>query len=386
MQPIKQRSTELDLLRGISLLGILLINIQVFSTTFFLWGEWFTKFPGTLDNIVFRSVVLFVTQRFIGIFSLVYGISVAIQRHKYADAPHSFRPYYFRRMGILALFGTTNLLLFFWGDVLLIYSVFSLLLFFFLDASNSALLVGAAIVFLLPAALYCIPSVAHFFESSSSHMRHFYTPDQFISVYRSGSVFEMARARVLDYTISYLPDIIWHRTSFAMMLLGYWVGRNSLHLTYMRYIKQLSAFLYISGPLCIIYAVAFYADPELHRHLFFKILEHIYTLASVFIYVILAVIFYQKGWLAWLTKMIANVGRLSLSNYILQQVLCAFIFHNYGLSLYFATGAFANVCIALAIFFIQVIASNLYLTKYKTGPLEWLWRSGNRSPAVHCDS
>lgn len=70
------------------------------------------------------------------------------------------------------------------------------------------------------------------------------------------------------------------------------------------------------------------------------------------------------------------VGRMALTNYLLQSVICTTIFYGYGIGL---IGSFPPVLIlplALAIFAIQIAFSQWYFGKYKTGPLEKIWRIG----------
>jgi len=74
--------------------------------------------------------------------------------------------------------------------------------------------------------------------------------------------------------------------------------------------------------------------------------------------------------LAWL----APVGRMALTNYLLQTVICVFIFYGYGFGQFGRLGATKATLIALAIFLFQILISALWLKYFSYGPMEWIWR------------
>ena len=216
-------------MRGLALFGILLINLQVFGTTFFLFDQSFDTHTGKADGIIWRSIMILVTQRFIGIFSLLFGLGLAIQLQNFQKRGSTFVHYYLRRTFLLFIFGCINLCLLFWGDILMIYTIYSLLLMFSFKRSNETISVAAAVLFLVPGLLYAIVPFRLYFEMLRFSMLHHFSLERFVHIYRSGTTMEMLNSRVLNYYYSYLPDLTWHRTSFAYILLGYYFGRNNFH-------------------------------------------------------------------------------------------------------------------------------------------------------------
>jgi uncharacterized protein len=83
----------------------------------------------------------------------------------------------------------------------------------------------------------------------------------------------------------------------------------------------------------------------------------------------------RLGALNWLTSALANVGRMALSNYLLQTILCTSFFYGYGGG-YFAEidypGLFAVVG---SVWLINLVFSALWLRAFRFGPAEWAWRS-----------
>jgi uncharacterized protein len=83
---------------------------------------------------------------------------------------------------------------------------------------------------------------------------------------------------------------------------------------------------------------------------------------------------WQKAeWRRWLA-FLAPVGRMALTNYLMQTVICVLIFYGYGFGQFAKTGATAATLIAFAIFLFQILFSSLWLKYFNYGPMEWIWR------------
>ncbi|HET9221138.1 MAG TPA: DUF418 domain-containing protein, partial [Roseiflexaceae bacterium] len=80
---------------------------------------------------------------------------------------------------------------------------------------------------------------------------------------------------------------------------------------------------------------------------------------------------------------LASVGRMAISNYLLQTLICTTLFYGYGFGLYGQVGAAAGVLLTIAIYALQIPLSVWWLGHFRFGPVEWLWRSltyGQRQP------
>ena len=80
---------------------------------------------------------------------------------------------------------------------------------------------------------------------------------------------------------------------------------------------------------------------------------------------------------AWKKRLslLAPVGRMALTNYLTQSLICTTLFNGYGFGLYGKVGAMAGLSLSVAIFSIQVLWSAWWLRRFQFGPLEWIWRS-----------
>ena len=80
---------------------------------------------------------------------------------------------------------------------------------------------------------------------------------------------------------------------------------------------------------------------------------------------------------AWRRRLapLAAVGRMALSNYLLQSLICTTIFYSYGLALFCKVGPSLGLLLTIVIFLIQIPLSVWWLRRFQFGPIEWLWRS-----------
>jgi uncharacterized protein len=69
----------------------------------------------------------------------------------------------------------------------------------------------------------------------------------------------------------------------------------------------------------------------------------------------------------------APLGRMSLSNYIIQSILGSFIYYGYGLGLYEYTGSTYSILIGITLITIQILFSRWWMNNHKQGPLESIW-------------
>jgi uncharacterized protein len=77
----------------------------------------------------------------------------------------------------------------------------------------------------------------------------------------------------------------------------------------------------------------------------------------------------------WLQNSLKAIGRLALTNYLMQTVICTTIFYSFGLGLYGTLGRPATLLVVLGVALLQLVLSPLYLKVFRIGPVEWVWRS-----------
>jgi len=97
--------------------------------------------------------------------------------------------------------------------------------------------------------------------------------------------------------------------------------------------------------------------------------------ALCFFYMSVIVLLNQQP--KWETRfaILAPAGRMALTNYLLQSVICTTIFYSYGFGLYDKVGPAACIILTILVYMIQVPLSIWWLKRFQFGPMEWLWRS-----------
>ena len=83
----------------------------------------------------------------------------------------------------------------------------------------------------------------------------------------------------------------------------------------------------------------------------------------------------KSGSMTWFRERLAGVGRMALTNYLMQSVICTFIFYGIGISLFGQVDRVGQVGIVLLVWIIQLLWSKPWIRKYRFGPAEWMWRS-----------
>jgi len=383
MQPENNRLPEIDLIKGIALFGILLMNIDFFSTSN-IASEWKEHFSNSTDLVIGKLKFFLIEQKFIGIFSFLFGLGVAMQKNHFEQLKISFFPYYFKRTALLAVFGSVNILFFFMGDILLVYSLFSIILIIFFKLSNRTLWISALLIFYIPVFFEVVSYLRELAGASGESINQYYTRGDIITTYQSGSLTEIIKLRVTEYLHYDISGVTWNRTSGALMILGFLTGKNNLHKTYLQYWKTIKILSLVFTSLLIIYlAVIFIAKINFSYSFPFQILYHTFILLTIAVYILIILFIYQKAILKPFTSLLISAGKMSLTNYFFQSIICAFLFTNYGFGLYFKTSPTQNLLICTGIFASQLIISHFYLKKFRTGPLEYFWRkiSGGNAKA-----
>ena len=154
--PVKAsgRFVILDALRGFALLGICMANFPEFSLYTFLSPEATASMPAAMQDKVTRFLLyFFVDGKFYTLFSLLFGIGFSIIiRNAEQKGADGFRIFY-RRMGMLLLFGFLHLMFIWSGDILMLYALLGMLLPLFRRTSDKRLLLWAGLFLFLPVAV-----------------------------------------------------------------------------------------------------------------------------------------------------------------------------------------------------------------------------------------
>jgi uncharacterized protein len=397
---VSDRLFVLDVLRGFALLGIIVVNIQHFSGPLSAWDHSGTyPFTGQHDVTTRAALTLFVETKFISIFSMLFGVGLALQLRR----PGSVSVVR-RRMLVLLVFGLLHGVLIWMGDVLTAYALCGLLLLAFARASAQVLLAvalvtwGSLLVFLGTSFLHDVRSASlaavvargESMEGTSSHAS---LAERSLLAYGSRSFVKVTRQRADEFFLSLYSSKVLTPMLLALMLFGMWIAKAEGFERFLTTRHLLRRALLVSGAIGVTGHTILFLARLMGANEMYAVAPAFASL-ELFGYVLggpalgvayccgVALLVRHDAWLGVLGRF-AAVGRMSISNYLLQSVVATFVFYGHGLGLYGMLGPLPNVVIAVSIFTLQLLYSPSWLQRFRYGPVEWLWRSlayGARQP------
>jgi uncharacterized protein len=89
----------------------------------------------------------------------------------------------------------------------------------------------------------------------------------------------------------------------------------------------------------------------------------------------LILLVFRSRLVPWLMKALANTGQMAFSNYLMQSIICTLFFYGYGLGYYNKLALHQLYYVVAAIWIFQMIFSTIWLSYFRFGPFEWVWRS-----------
>ena len=381
---LSERILFIDVLRGVALFGILAANMRAFVAPFDCYEHIGVLFHGRADVLAQGFIDAFIQGKFITIFSFLFGLGFAIQLSRAEARGVRFLSFYPRRLLALALFGLVHGLLIWAGDILLTYAVSGAILLLFRNRQQKTLLWWAGGLFALP----IVAGTTFLFVYHSSLHRAWMDPKvpdiqklyAVIQIYAHGSARQILMQNWVEWKDS-LPLTLFAIYATALFLLGMWVWRAGIvqHLEdYKRILRLIFAWCIPVGLLINLYVATVKAVIPPGHVTIWGFLAGILWLAGSHIlsagYVSgLALLFLRENWRKRLLPF-AAVGRMALTNYLMQSVVCTIFFYSYTTGLYGRVGPALALIPTVILYSLQVVLSNWWLTRYRFGPMEWLWR------------
>ena len=392
-----ERILALDALRGIALLGILMVNMASFKGLSTL--ELFPQ-PESLaqpaDQTAFWVIEALFTGKFYPIFAFLFGLGFALQIGRLEARGVNPTGIMLRRMLVLLGFGVLHGLFIWTGDVLLIYALAGMTLLLFRNLSPRAILYW--VLGLWGVQALCCLSCGGFLFLSAPFAGDSAQDDPLQSLiergrdaYASGSYWQAQRFRFLEWFMMFLNAVFFAPNVLMMFLLGLYFGQLRV---FERLGEHRRWMLWLAG-VCLPIGLAangLYATGVLNAlRVENELLGYAWLMLAVVFAPILALGYIGAfGWL-WtvserlqrLLAPIAAAGRMALTNYLMQSVVCTLLFYGYGFGLHDRVGIAQGVGLTVLIWGVQVVLSALWLARFQYGPMEWLWRSltyGKRLP------
>jgi uncharacterized protein len=387
----KERIYTLDVIRGFALLGIFIMNMPWFNTSFFagidgtkLWPEWWNQWTETGTEVLFSG-------KFNSMFSMLFAIGFILQLERLeARDPAHAKSIYLRRIFWLFIFGVIHACVFWNGDILHMYALLGLVLLALRRAPEKLLwaLFAACLIYPVAMGVYRMMTftpeireqvlkVAKAWETSNN------------AAYGHGSFLAAAREHTREFIYIYtdpralLRFLGFYAQVFCTMLLGLMLGRRHFFQNSGRYLLQVRRVQWWSLAAGLAAGVVFalwtatatdFVTPSPFRllasvcYLLSRVLIMVFYVATIVRCV------HNDAWRRRFAPM-AIVGRMPLTNYFIQTLIGTVIFYDWGFGFWGKAGNALDLALAIAIFFaVQVPLSKWWLARHELGPMEYLGR------------
>jgi len=383
----QQRIVSLDLLRGVAVLGILWMNIQSFSGPLAAYGNptAYGDFSGA-NLYTWAIASVFAEFKFMTLFSILFGAGIAIFCHRAAEKGFDARSLNTRRMHWLLVFGLAHGYFIWYGDILFVYAVCGLIAVKFVDASVKRLLVSAALMFMVPVLLIYLLSllIATGDQQLMTELMRDWAPSeallqQEISAYK-GSWVDTRLASIptaISFQLAGLLMYGWR--ALACMLIGIALLQTGF-ITASMNIRTYKLVALIALPLGISLSTWGVMQNIAHDFSlefsgsFGTLFNYFGSFSTAIAYVAIIMLLCKFQALAGFKSALSNVGKMAFTNYIMQSLICTFIFYGYGLNYFAELNRIECLAVVVLVWFIQLFYSTLWLLHFKQGPLERFWR------------
>ncbi|MCK5068355.1 MAG: DUF418 domain-containing protein [Bacteroidales bacterium] len=384
-----KRIVSLDVLRGVAVLGILIMNIQSFSmpSAAYINPTAYGDLTGLNKWIWIFSHIL-ASQKFMSIFSMLFGAGVLIFTKNAIAKGKNCATLHYRRMLWLLVFGLLHGYLLWYGDILFTYSLCGMLLFAFRRLPPRKLIWIGFAFYLVPVLLdsFFAFSMPYWPEEALQNTMQSWRPDEptlhhYLAAYRGGWLEQMdvrIPANLFMQTGLFFMQTFWRVMS--MMLLGMALFKwkvLSAELSGSFYFRLVLVGLVLGFSFSATGVVLnFRNNWSIEFSMFLgKQFNYLGSVGTALGYLGLVMLICKSYACRGFKNTFSAVGRMAFTNYILMTLIATFIFYGSGLGLFGSVERKFQVMIVVGIWIAIMIISPVWLKWFRFGPLESLWRS-----------
>ncbi|MGG4108682.1 DUF418 domain-containing protein [Paenibacillus lautus] len=372
-----KRSTAVDAIRGLSLLGILMANMLIFQYGMFGKDELHLFQPSTLDLISHDMLKVFVEGSFMPIFTFLFGYSMIKMRESLIGKGLKYGRSFFRRSVLLIILGWLHSTFIWEGDILLFYGAIGLFLLLFVKRKAKTILIWG-ILFLTLFAIFGYGSMEPA-TGETERMENYVK--QSIEVYGNGTFSEIVNFRSTEEMPIDLPDwlmllviLIAPLMSAPMFLFGMVAAKRGRFLHPSNEIKlYLRWSLLVPVGLGLKTAGVMLGSTHGLSGIFMMLGGPLLALGYIHLF---ASLYAFSSKQSVIIRAFEAVGRMSLTNYLTQSVVCVLIFYGFGLGMFGKLGVLQGALLAILIYAVLATGSLLWLKRFHGGPIERLLRIG----------
>ncbi|SMP60416.1 DUF418 domain-containing protein [Anoxynatronum buryatiense] len=400
---VGERLQAVDMLRGFALIGVLLVNTQMYNDTMMGFSASPLSYTGAANQVAALLIQIFATGKFYTLFSFLFGLGFYLFTERLTEKGLPAISLFRRRLLLLLCIGFFHFALFWHGDILMSYALTGFLLMAFRKKQPQQLkkwiIILLCLSILVIGGLMALQSVS--LESLSPQQAEMYEAQiqQTVSQYQEGSYPATIGYRltqelpiVLLSTIFIIPKLL------ALFLAGLYAGKTrifqKLHdlssqddstdksestelQEQVRRIWRTSGL--IGWSLTAVYVVVdlqLIPGAGLAARLAAEWAREISTVALCLFYITSLLQLWQHPRWQQPLAFFQGVGRLALTHYLTQSVILSLVFYGHGLGLLRRMPLWQGMVLSLVIYTLQLLVSRPYLRRFRQGPAEYLWRKG----------
>ncbi|HGN9433709.1 TPA: DUF418 domain-containing protein YeiB [Enterobacter hormaechei] len=368
-----ERNVTLDFVRGVAILGILLLNISAFGLpkAAYLNPAWYGDITRS-DAWTWAILDLFAQVKFLTLFALLFGAGLQLLLKRGTRWIQS-------RLTLLVILGFIHGLLFWDGDILLAYGLVGLICWRLIrDApgvkslfNTGVMLYVMGLAVLLLLGMIADDSTSRSWIPDAANLQY----EQFWKL-KGGMEAIGNRADMLgDNLLALGAQYGWQLAGMmlmgaALMRTGWLKGEFSL-----RHYRRTGAGLVLLGVIINLPAVMMQWHLQWdYRWCAFllQVPRELSAPSQTIGYAALIYGFWPQLSRLWIVSAVACVGRMALSNYILQTLICTTLFYRFGLFMKF--DRLTLLAFVIPVWIVNVVFSVVWLRFFRQGPLEWAWR------------
>lgn len=379
---VRERIHVYDLIRGVAILGILLANIPYFAGPGFTEELSLKVDLSGVDGLIEKITSAFVSGKFRSTLAILFGIGIWLQFQKRSQIHGNWPGGYLKRTLILACFGLVHGIFIWFGDILFLYACVAFVMCLAAGFSDRVLawIAGSllGLGFLLSAGLtvWAALSPPDLSFEGADPLGLGLTVQREIAVFGSGSYWDQLVLRSIEFGLSVSSFVGYFPFLAGLFAAGILLGKHGVLATPQAHRKACIGLLLVGVVIGLPFNLLAFApwDPN-GFFLFSQAVELSFaSFLSAGLAAVLA-IWAQSGWFAPVQRSIARVGRTAFSNYILQSLICTFIFYSWGLGWFGKLDRLGMFYVVATVWAANLLFAHFWLKKYAMGPLEWLWRS-----------
>lgn len=372
--PPASRIDAIDAVRGAALFGVLAVNV-VTAFRISIFQQFLPSrsvAAGGLDGFVEKFVHFALDMKSFSLFSILFGLGLAMQFERFS---RSGRPFYFltRRLIALLVFGAVHLLLIWNGDILTEYALAGFIVLPLLRLSQSSLAAVAGGLLTLYAVRSVFPMLVPLPgpEALGEHIARANT------VYPHGSFTDVLRFSIQEIELIVPLHVSVFPRTVGLFVFGAWIWRCGVF-------QQARDNAGVFGGVA---AIGILAGVTLTPRTGDPFLQSLAPVVLAIGYGSLIVWIAQIEGIRRILAPFAAVGRMAFTNYILHSLIFGLIFFGYGFGFFGRMGAASALLLVSIVYAFMALLSTFWLSRFRFGPLEWLWRSitYNRSQPMRID-